>query len=231
MSDNDRNQNEDGGLFSEDYETPKRENPYLRKNREKAKSEKSKPEKPKPEKPKREKPKREKPVPPAEPSDERPVENPAENPAEASAEGEGYVRKRTFSDWMFEHVKLIAAIATVLVVLALVLITDVVDVVEDLITQSQQADKEELTLTYIKGLSEKPAPITWSDLDKFRRDETRADGSVTWMIEVKGTAYEVWVSGVDTVRQPLYVYLYDMETGDRMILGKEDLDAFIEAHS
>ena len=217
MSDNDRNQNEDGGLFSEDYETPKRENPYLRKNREKAKPEKSKPEKPK----------REKPAPPAEPSDERPVEN----PAEASAEGEGYVRKRTFSDWMFEHVKLIAAIATVLVVLALVLITDVVDVVEDLITQSQQADKEELTLTYVKGLSEKPAPITWSDLDKFRRDETRADGSVTWMIEVKGTAYEVWVSGVDTVRQPLYVYLYDMETGDRMILGKEDLDAFIEAHS
>ena len=222
MSDNDRNQNEDGGLFSEDYETPKRENPYLRKNREKAKSEKPKPEKSKPEKPKREKP-----VPPAEPSDERPVEN----PAEASAEGEGYVRKRTFSDWMFEHVKLIATIATVLVVLALVLITDVVDVVEDLITQSQQADKEELTLTYVKGLSEKPAPITWSDLDKFRRDETRADGSVTWMIEVKGTAYEVWVSGVDTVRQPLYVYLYDMETGDRMILGKEDLDAFIEAHS
>ena len=217
MSDNDRNQNEDGGLFFEDYETPKRENPYLRKNREKAKSEKSKPEKPK----------REKPVPPAEPSDERP----AENPAEVSAEGEGYVRKRTFSDWMFEHVKLIAAIATVLVVLALVLITDVVDVVEDLITQSQQADKEELTLTYVKGLSEKPAPITWSDLDKFRRDETRADGSVTWMIEVRGTAYEVWVSGVDTVRQPLYVYLYDMETGDRMILGKEDLDAFIEAHS
>ena len=217
MSDNDRNQNEDGGLFSEDYETPKRENPYLRKNREKAKPEKSKPEKPK----------RENPVPPAEPSDERP----AENPAEVSAEGEGYVRKRTFSDWMFEHVKLIATIATVLVVLALVLITDVVDVVEDLITQSQQADKEELTLTYVKGLSEKPAPITWSDLDKFRRDETRADGSVTWMIEVKGTAYEVWVSGVDTVRQPLYVYLYDMETGDRMILGKEDLDAFIEAHS
>ena len=217
MSDNDRNQNEDGGLFFEDYETPKRENPYLRKNREKAKFEKSKPEKPK----------REKPAPPAEPSDEHPVEN----PAEVSAEGEGYVRKRTFSDWMFEHVKLIATIATVLVVLALVLITDVVDVVEDLITQSQQADKEELTLTYVKGLSEKPAPITWSDLDKFRRDETRADGSVTWMIEVKGTAYEVWVSGVDTVRQPLYVYLYDMETGDRMILGKEDLDAFIEAHS
>ena len=36
MSD-DRNE---GGLFSNDYETPKRENPYLKKNRVKAKSEK-----------------------------------------------------------------------------------------------------------------------------------------------------------------------------------------------
>jgi hypothetical protein len=30
------NQNEGGGLFSDEYEAPKRENPYLKKNREKA---------------------------------------------------------------------------------------------------------------------------------------------------------------------------------------------------
>ena len=212
MSDNQQNRDQNQeGLFSDDYEAPKRENPYLKKNREKAKAEKA---------PKPAKPKREKPISPV----------PAEDVTEDTAE-EGYVRKRTFSDWMFEHVKLIATIATVLVVLSLVLITDVVGMVEDLIVQSQQADKEELTLTYVKGLSEKSAPITWSDLDQFRRDESAADGSVTWMISVKGGAYEVWISGVSTSKQPTYVYLFDMKTGDRMILGQDNFDAFIQSHS
>ncbi len=221
MSENDRNQNNDqpeGGLFLDDYETPKRENPYLKKKRETTKVEKA----PKPEKPKREKP----------------VEVPAESgtdqpsaPAEAADDGEGYVRKRTFSDWMFEHVKLIATIATVLVVLALVLITDVVGVVEDLITQSQQADKEEITLLYVQGLTEKSTPITWSDLDKFRRDESKAEDSITWMLSVEGTHYEVWISGTSTSRQPIYVYLFDMKTGDRMVLGVDNFETFIESHS
>ena len=233
MNENDRNQTNDqpeGGLFSDDYETPKRENPYLKKNREKTKPEKA----PKPEKPKREKPAKV----PAEVS-EAPAEEPA---AEASAapvseplvdadDGEGYVRQRTFSDWMFEHVKLIATIATVLVVLALVLITDVVDVVEDLITQSQQADKEEITLLYVQGLSEKSTPITWSDLDKFCRDESKAEDSITWMLSVEGTSYEVWISGTSISNQPEYVYLYDMKTGDRMTIGEDNFEAFIESHS
>lgn len=212
MSENNRDQNEGGGLFSDDYEAPKRENPYLKKNREKAKAEKA----PKPEKVKREKP--------ARPAEDTPVPAP-------SGDEEGNPRRRTFSDWMFEHVKLIAAIATVLVVLSLVLITDVVGMVEDLITQSQQAEREELPLNYVKGLSQKSAPITWSDLDQFRRDETKANGSVTWMIPVKDTGYEVWISGTDTSKSPMYVYLYDMRTGDRLILGVEDFDTFIEAHS
>lgn len=212
MSENNRDQNEGGGLFSDDYEAPKRENPYLKKNREKAKAEKA----PKPEKVKREKL--------ARPAEDAPVPAP-------SGDEEGNPRRRTFSDWMFEHVKLIAAIATVLVVLSLVLITDVVGMVEDLITQSQQAEREELPLNYVKGLSQKSAPITWSDLDQFRRDETKANGSVTWMIPVKDTGYEVWISGTDTSKPPMYVYLYDMRTGDRLILGVEDFDTFIEAHS
>jgi hypothetical protein len=140
-------------------------------------------------------------------------------------------RKRTFSDWMFEHVKLIAAIATVLVLLSLVLITDVVDIVEDLITQSQQAEREVVTLTYVKGLSEKASPVTWSDLERFRRDESKANGTITWMLSVKGTSYEVWISGVSTTKSPTYVYLFDLNTGDRMILGEDDFDAFIEAHT
>ena len=145
--------------------------------------------------------------------------------------GKGYVRKRTFSDWMFEHVKLIATIATIMVVLSLVLITDVVSIVENAVTRSEQAAKEEITLTYVKGLSEMGQPITWKNLERFRRDETKAKDSVTWMLSVDGTNYELWISGYSTAKPPVYVYLFDMRTGDRLVLGEEDLDAFIEEHS
>lgn len=227
MSESENNQNQqngEGGLFSDEYETPKRENPYLKKKREKASAEASHAESaPKPEKTKREK--KPKAMPAASVAD-----TPVAPTEAAQSEEQGYVRKRTFSDWMFEHVKLIAAIATILVVLSLVLITDVVDIVQNFVFQSQQAEKEELTLTYVKGLSEKGA-ITWSDLEKFRRDESKANGSLTWMIPVKGSAYEVWISGVSTSKRPTYVYLFDLKTGDRMVLGEDDFDAFIESHS
>ena len=222
------NNEQNGGLFSDEYEAPKRENPYLKKNRDKAKAEKA----PKPPKEKKSKaaPEPESPYvavedKPLHPEAQRPVVTPARE------EGEGYVRKRTFSDWMFEHVKLIATIATILVVLSLVLITDVVGIVENLITQSQQADKEDITLTYVKGLSEMGQPIAWQNLDKFRRRESKATDSITWMLEVEGTDYELWVSGVSTEKPPVYVYLYHMRTGDRLVLGEEDFDRFIEEHS
>jgi hypothetical protein len=132
---------------------------------------------------------------------------------------------------MFEHVRVIAALATVVVVLSLVLITDVVSIVENMITQSQQADKEELTLNYVKGLTEKSTPITWADLQKFRYDRTDAKDSVTWMLPVKGTSFELWISGVSTDKPPVYIYLYDMRTGDRLVIGEEDFDTFIEEHT
>lgn len=215
-----QNNEQNGGLFSDEYETPKRENPYLKKNRDKAKAEKVKAKKEK-------FTETESPYVAAE---DKPLYT-EDQPAPAPAEGEGYVRKRTFSDWMFEHVKLIATIATILVVLSLVLITDVVGIVERIITQTQQADKEEITLTYVKGLSEMSQPISWQNLDKFRRDETTVTDSVTWMLKVEGTDYELWVSGVSTEKPPVYVYLFDMKTGDRLVLGEEDFDAFIESHS
>ena len=217
MSD-DRNE---GGLFSEDYEAQKRENPYLKKNREKAKAEKS----------------RRKKGNSAESGGVSETRNPwaedmlMETKNISRPEEPPYERKRTFSDWFFEHVKLIAAIATILVVLMLVLVTDVVDVVEDLITQSQQADKEEITLTYVKGLAEKSSPVTWSDLDAFRRDESRVLDSVTWMLTVEGGQYEIWISGVSVNRAPTYVYLFDMISGDKLILGEEDFDTFIREHT
>lgn len=221
------NNEQNGGLFSDEYEAPKRENPYLKKNRDKAKAEKA----PKPPKEKKSKAAPE-PESPYVAVEDKPLYPEEKRPAATPAREEGgYVRKRTFSDWMFEHVKLIATIATILVVLSLVLITDVVGVVENLITQSQQADKEEITLTYVKGLSEMGQPIAWQNLDKFRRRESKATDSITWMLEVEGTDYELWVSGVSTDKPPVYVYLYHMRTGDRLVLGEEDFDRFIEEHS
>lgn len=209
------NQNEGGGLFSDDYEAPKRENPYLKKNREKAKAEKKQAKQAQMAAPPRE--------------EFTAVEEPTPriSPVE---EGES-PRRKSFSDWMFEHVRVIAALATVVVVLSLVLITDVVSIVENMVTQSQQADKEELTLNYVKGLTEKSTPITWADLQKFRYDSTDAKGSITWMLPVKGTSFELWISGVSTDKPPVYIYLYDMRTGDRLVIGEEDFDTFIQEHT
>ena len=209
------NQNEGGGLFSDDYEAPKRENPYLKKNREKAKAEKKQAKQAQMT---------------ATPREEfTAVEEPAPRVSPVE-EGES-PRRKSFSDWMFEHVRVIAALATVVVVLSLVLITDVVSIVENMVTQSQQADKEELTLNYVKGLTEKSTPITWADLQKFRYDSTDAKGSITWMLPVKGTSFELWISGVSTDKPPVYIYLYDMRTGDRLVIGEEDFDTFIQEHT
>ena len=214
------NNEQNGGLFSDEYEPPKRENPYLKKNRDKAKAEKTKAKKEKPAEVES----------PYVAVEDKPL-YPEDQPAPAPAEGEGYVRKRTFSDWMFEHVKLIATIATIIVVLSLVLITDVVGLVENLITQSQQEGREEITLTYVKGLTEKSSSITWTDLERFRYDTSEAKDSITWMLPVKDTNFEIWISGVSTEKPPLYVYLFDMRTGDRLVLGEEDFDDFIESHT
>lgn len=222
------NNEQNGGLFSDEYEAPKRENPYLKKNRDKAKAEKA----PKPPKEKKSKaaPEPESPYvavedKPLYPEEKRPVATPARE------EGEGYVRKRTFSDWMFEHVKLIATIATILVVLSLVLITDVVGIVEKLITQSQQADSEAISLNYIYGLTQKSEPIQWRDFEKFRHEVSQADDSVTWKLEVGDTQYELWVSGADVNNPPSDIWLIDWNTGDRMTLGEDDLEQFLAEHN
>ena len=126
---------------------------------------------------------------------------------------------------------MIATIATIIVVLSLVLITDVVGMIESAVAKSKQGDRQEITLSYVEELSETGQPITWKHLEKFRRDETKAKDSVTWMLPVKGTNYELWISGYSTDKSPVYVYLFDMRTGDRLVLGEEDFDSFIEQHA
>ncbi len=194
-----------GGLFGEEIEV-KRENPYLRKNKVKNTSP------PKPPKPKREKPVKE--------------SSAAEPDGEDDREGG---RRRTFSDFIFEHVKLITAILTCLVILSLVFITDVTGWIEDIRLKQEQEDKIPLTMAHVRALNERGDPITWSDMSRYvRYNVTDADQSITWTFKVKDTDFEVWISGVDTAHDPVYVYLYDFETDTRMDLNKDNIDVFLQ---
>ncbi len=210
--------NEAGGLFSDDYEV-KRENPYLRKNR-------SKPEPaPKPLKPSKT---TNIPKTPRQPS-KTGSSAPASGHAAPMEPETGYRRRRTFSDFLFEHVKLFVAILSILLVISLVIITDLTGMVDHLREKREEENKLELTMKHVQALTDRGAPITWSDMARFQRYNTsRADNSVTWYFEIPGTVYEVWISGVDTEHLPTYVYLYDLSTGDRMDLNKDDLDRFLD---
>ncbi len=204
-----RPESESEGLFS-DPSPVKRENPYLRKNREKAvKADKT--------------PKPKKEVSP------RPVNSEGGNdPVEEEA------RKRTFSDFMFEHVKLITAVATCLVILSLVIITDVTGWVEDIRLKQEQKDKTPLTLAHVRALCDRGQNIVWSDMTGYARyDAESVEDSITWKFKVNNTGLanaelEIWMSGVDTAHAPTYVYLYDLMSGERIDLNKDNLDLFLD---
>ncbi len=139
-------------------------------------------------------------------------------------------KRRSFSDFVFEHIKLFAAVLTALVVLSLVIITDVTGFVRDIREDIAQKDKIPLSMKHLYALWERGTPITWEDMRRYVRYNTNtANESVTWYFEVEGTDYEVWISGVNTAQNPTYVYLFDMSTGDRMDLQKDNLDFFLDS--
>lgn len=236
---NDRQDQNEGGLFSDDYEAPKRENPYLKKNREKAAAEAAKAEAARAEKAAKEEAKRQRKIKAAARAEADRVARMAggdmDTPTESVADEpvEGYTHRRTFSDFIFEHVKLITAIVTACLILSLVLITDVISIVENLITESQQADKEYISLNYVEGLTQLSEPVTWGHLTKFRRDTNATKNTLTWTLEVgeERSRYIVKISGTDISHAPTYVRLYDMDTGDFMDINKDDFDKFIAEHS
>ncbi len=200
----DRN-TEGGGLFSDEPTPAKRENPYLRKNRARAKATRT-----------------------ADVSStavtdmSEPAEAPAANEKTAPAQG-----RRSVSQFFSEHVKLITTIVTVMVLLSLVIITDVVGWVEDAVAAYEQKDKDPLTLDYVEALTHKSDPITWRDLASFKRYKTStAENSVTWFFEVEGTTYQVWISGPSTGDLPTYVRLYDMASDAAIDLTRQSMDEF-----
>ncbi len=204
MNDQNRDRTSDTqeeGLFPEEPAV-KRENPYLRKNRQK--------------------------TPPPEKKPPERSSGPSDFPSPSDTESDAPTGRRRSSGFFFEHVKLITTILTALAILSLVIITDVVGWVRDAGERYEQADKTPLTLKHIEGLTKKTDPITWSDLSRFRRyNASDAENSITWFFKVEGTSYEVWISGTATDKPPTYVYLYDMTSDAMLDLNDGDLDDFL----
>lgn len=214
------NDRDEGGLFSDDYEIPKRENPY--KKKKPTPEESADP----PRKVKKKKAEDKQEVSsPMDKVEDRPA--PPLNESFLTEDEEGIhmpARDRSFKEswdgFIFNHVKLICFICGVIIFLLFVSAPAIYYGVQDAREQAEQNAKDPLTLNYVKGLADKSSPITWSDLVSFPYDETDASDSVTWMLKIQGTSYEVWISGTSTQTLPTYVHLYDMRTGDMVDLEK-----------
>lgn len=208
----DMNDHRDGGLFSDDYELPKRENPYKKKKKVPADKAEA-----------------------YVPTEDKPYESAEVTSSPPSREAETYEEaprkglRARWNDFMFAHVKLICFIGGVILVLLFISAPAIYDAAVDAQKQAELQSKPPLTLTYLHGLADKTSPITWSDLVSFPYDETVTSNSVTWMLEVQDTDYEIWISGANTQVLPTYVYLYDMATGERVDLteGSFALEAFL----
>ena len=236
------NDRDEGGLFSDDYEIPKRENPYKKKKKPDPTEDRAAayvPTEDKPRETKRENPyKRQSstPEPVKVEADAEGREAPPVDHARIYQDHRGvHLEKQESSlkdrwdNFIFNHVKLICFIGGVIAVLLFIAAPAIYYGVQDAREQAEQEAKDPLTMNYVKGLADKSEPITWRDLVSFPYDETIASDSVTWMIKVKDTDFEVWISGVSTQTLPTYVYLYDMRTGDKADLteGLAELERFL----
>jgi len=201
----DLNDNREGGLFSDDYEIPKRENPYKKKKKTAPTKDRS--------------------------ASYVSAEDKLASESQKTADIRTSERrlKDRWDDFIFAHVKLICFIGGVIAVLLFISAPAIYDAVMDAQRQAEIESKPPLTLAYIHGLSDKSSPITWRDFAEFPYEETNASDSVTWMLDVKDTNFEIWISGISTQNLPTYIYLYDMSTGDKVDLteGSFALEEFL----
>lgn len=240
-----QNDREEGGLFSDGFEVPKRENPYKKKKKPDSTDDRAAAyvhSEDRTAEIKRENPYRRRSSATASGIQENTSDGTEEREAPPVDESRAYrdrngthlptheksLRER-WSDFIFSHVKLICFIGGVILLLLFISAPAIYYGVRDAREQAEQESKAPLTLDYVMGLADKSEPITWQDLVSFPYDETVASDSVTWMLKVKNTDYEVWISGVSTRNLPTYVYLYDMRTGDKVDLteGPTALERFL----
>lgn len=238
----DANENREGGLFSDDYEIPKRENPYKKKKKTEQTEDKADayvhcedhPVEAKRENPYKRKTPTSRPAKTAVDDEDRELQSQSASRTYHDRDGvhlEKYEKslKDRWDEFIFNHVKLICFIGGVVFLLLFISAPAIYYGIQDAREQAEQETKDPLTMNYVKGLADKTEPITWSDLVSFPYDETSSSDSITWMIKVEDTEYEIWISGANTRNLPTYVYLFDMRTGDKVDLtqGLTELERFL----
>ncbi len=245
----DLNDNREGGLFSDDYEVPKRENPYKKKKKETEDAavaylrEEDEPVEQKRENPYLNKNKRKKKY--RDKTAEEPMDKPAES-REAPPIDESRVTldrdgahlerrkipvKERWNNFIFTHVKLICFIGGVILVLLFISAPAIYYGIQDAHEAAEREEKEPLTFTYIQGLTDRAEPPTWKDFEKFYYKEEVNENGVTWFVPVEdGDRFEIWISGESTTLRPVYVHLYDFDTGAEADLteGSADLEEFLK---
>ena len=245
MADYNDNRDREGGLFSDDYEIPKRENPYKKKKKDTEDPaaaylrEEDAPVAPKRENPYLSKAKRKK----------NPIEAPTEEveedreapPVDESRvtrdENGSHIEKRKlplkerWNNFIFSHVKLICFIGGVILLLLFISAPAIYYGIRDAHEETQKETKEPLTFTYVQGLTERAESPTWQDFEKFYYKEQLNENGLTWFVPIGDDGrFEVWISGVSTSQRPVYVYLYDFDTGAEADLckGSAEFEAFLD---
>ncbi len=238
----DLNDNREGGLFSDDYEIPKRENPYKKKKKTEDSAAAYVPTEDKPLEIKRENPYKRKTATPvkdqAATQESESREAPPTDESHAFRDSDGThlakhekpLRER-WNDFIFSHVKLICFIGGVFVVLLFIAAPAIYYGVQDAREQAEQEAKDPLTMNYVKGLADKSEPITWSDFTRFYYEEQITSTGVSWRVSVgDGDRYLIIIGGANTRTLPDDVTLYDFHTNDKVDLtqGLMALEAFLE---
>ncbi len=247
MPDLNDNRDREGGLFSDDYEVPKRENPYKKKKKETEDTaaaylrEEDGPVGSKRENPYLNRSKKKQKGTTATEA-ENVIEEDREAPPidesrvtldkdGAHLEGRKIPLKERWNNFIFAHVKLICFIGGVILVLLFISAPAIYYGIQDAHEAAEKEAKEPLTFTYIQGLADRAEPPTWKDFEKFYYKEEVNENGVTWFVPVEdGNRFEIWISGASTNLRPLYVHLYDFDTGAEADLtkGLADLEEFLK---
>lgn len=229
MSDLNDNRGREGGLFSDDYEIPKRENPYKKKKKDpEDRAAAYVPAEDKPAEARQENPYMRK---------QKEIDSPAPSvTASSGAARRSGVYQRSlrdrWSDFMFAHVKLICFIGGVIVVLLFIAAPAIYYGIQDAREQAEIESKDPLTMNYVKGLADKTEPITWSDFSRFYYEEQIRSTGISWTIPVgEDGRYFIIVGGGSTQNLPETVFLYDFyRSGAKVDLtqGLMELERFLE---
>lgn len=104
-------------------------------------------------------------------------------------------------------------------------ITRIVSCAQEARENAANAERKEMTLMTVRGLSEQGDSVTWKLLDSFIYENR---STKTFMLRVYSLeeGYEVWAGGETDSKKPTYLYLVNQD-GERLEIRNGDIDAFL----